>query len=98
MEIVKDAVAGTLESSDALVRIGPSPEPGLHLTLESVVQAQFGGAIEHLARVTLAQLGITQAQIAIDDKGALECVLRARVQAAALRAAGKEPSEWSLPG
>ncbi|MBL1697711.1 citrate lyase ACP, partial [Klebsiella pneumoniae] len=30
-----------------------------------------------------------------DDKGALECVLRARVQAAALRAAQQTQLQWS---
>lgn len=34
MEIIKDALAGTLESSDVMVRIGPCDEPGIHLELE----------------------------------------------------------------
>lgn len=94
MEIIKDALAGTLESSDVMVRIGPSSEPGIRLELESLVKQQFGAAIEQVTRETLAKLGVTDAVVAVDDKGALECVLRARVQAAAMRAAGQTEIVW----
>ena len=92
MEIIKDALAGTLESSDVMVRIGPCDEPGIHLELESLVKQQFGNAIERVTRETLAKLGVERAHVVIDDKGALECVLRARVQAAVMRAAEQAES------
>lgn len=95
MEIKKDALAGTLESSDVMVRIGPSDEPGIVLELESLVKQQFGAAIEQVVRETLAALGIARAKVAIVDKGALDCVIRARVQAAALRAAEEDHLPWS---
>lgn len=95
MEIIKNALAGTLESSDAMVRIGPSTEPGIQLELESLVKQQFGAAIERVVRETLAKLGVKNAQVSVDDKGALECILRARVQAAALRAAEQTDIQWS---
>ena len=84
MKITKAAVAGTLESSDALIRI----EPANSLTLEinSSVGKQFGEAIEQTVLATLAKLGITEANVVVEDKGALDCVLRARVKAAAMRA------------
>ena len=84
MKISKSAVAGTLESSDALIRI----EPASSLTIEinSSVGKQFGEAIEQTVRATLAKLGITEANVIVEDKGALDCVLQARVKAAALRA------------
>ena len=41
MEIVKSAVAGTMESSDAYVEIEPAES--LNVQLESVVQQQFSG-------------------------------------------------------
>lgn len=71
MEIIKDALAGTLESSDVMVRIGPCDEPGIHLELESLVKQQFGNAIERVTRETLAKLGVERAHVVIDDKGAL---------------------------
>ncbi|MBJ4295501.1 citrate lyase acyl carrier protein, partial [Salmonella enterica subsp. enterica serovar Typhimurium] len=48
MKIIKDALAGTLESSDVMIRIGPSSEPGIRLELESLVKQQFGAAIEQV--------------------------------------------------
>ena len=88
MKIIKDALAGTLESSDVMIRIGPSSEPGIRLELESLVKQQF-------VRETLAKLGVERALVSVDDKGALECILRARVQAAALRAAEQTEIQWS---
>lgn len=58
MKIIKDALAGTLESSDVMIRIGPSSEPGIRLELESLVKQQFGAAIEQVVRETLAKLGV----------------------------------------
>lgn len=95
MEIKIDALAGTLESSDVMVRIGPGNASGITLEVASVVKQQFGAAIEQVVMQTLAQLGVTQADVVVDDKGALECVLRARVQAAALRAAQQPQPQWS---
>ena len=94
MEMKIDALAGTLESSDVMVRIGPA-QPGIQLEIDSIVKQQFGAAIEQVVRETLAQLGVKQANVVVDDKGALECVLRARVQAAALRAAQQSQLQWS---
>lgn len=93
MEIIKDALAGTLESSDVMVRIGPCDEPE-YTELESLVKQQFGNAIERVTRETLAKLGVERAHVVIDDKGALECVLRARVQAAVMRAAEQAEIQW----
>ena len=59
------------------------------------MKQQFGDAIERVVRETLMQLGVSQANVVVDDKGALECVLRARVQAAALRAAQQSQLQWS---
>ncbi|MEH8586943.1 citrate lyase acyl carrier protein, partial [Klebsiella pneumoniae] len=78
MEMKIDALAGTLESSDVMVRIGPAAQPGIQLEIDSIVKQQFGAAIEQVVRETLAQLGVKQANVVVDDKGALECVLRAR--------------------
>lgn len=91
MEMMIDALAGTLESSDVMVRIGPANEPGIQLEIDSIVKQQFGAAIEQVVRETLAQLGVTRANVVVDDKG----VLKARVQAAALRAAQQSQLQWS---
>ena len=83
-DVKKKASAGTLESSDVYVEIEPS-EAGLVIDLQSVVQAQFGDAIEAAVRDVLRQQGVEQAAVKVLDRGALECVLRARVETALLR-------------
>jgi len=87
MEIVKCASAGTMESSDAYVEIEPSEE-GILIQLESVVQAQFGDSIRAAVRDVLDTEGVTNASLRIIDRGALECVIRARVEAAICRGRG----------
>ena len=87
MEILQSASAGTMESSDAYVEIEPG-EAGVQLELESVVMGQFGDAIRSTVREVLAELGVENANVRMVDRGALECVIRARVETAVLR--GKE--------
>ena len=87
MEITRCASAGTMESSDAYVEIAPGTG-GVRLALESVVMAQFGEAIESSVRQVLQELEVENADVRVVDRGALECVIRARVETAVLR--GKE--------
>ena len=88
MEIKKSAVAGTMESSDVYVEIEPAQQ--LELQLESVVLGQFGQAIEAVVRSVLQEQGVTGAKVRIVDRGALECVLRARVETAIVRGRGEQ--------
>ena len=85
---IKNAVAGTLESGDIMVQIAPGD--GLQVELQSSVAAQFGRPIKALITETLTGLGIDNAYVKATDKGALDCTIRARVTAAAVRATGKD--------
>ena len=85
---VKNAVAGTLESGDIMIQIGPGE--GLQVELQSSVAAQFGRQIKSVITETLEGLGISDAYVKATDKGALDCTTRARVTAAAVRATGKD--------
>ena len=87
MQIVKNAVAGTLESSDAYVEIEPAEN--LNITIESVVQTQFGEDIRNAVADVLSQCGVTKADVRVVDRGALECVIRARVETAVNRGKGE---------
>jgi len=87
MIIAKCAAAGTMESSDVYVEIEPGNN-GLEIQLESVVRQQFGDAIEAAVLDVLQENGVENAQVRVTDRGALECVIRARVETAILR--GKE--------
>ena len=86
-EIVKSAAAGTMESSDVYVEIEPCHQ-GIEIQLDSVVKGQFGAAIEAVVREVLAQEGVENACVSVADRGALDCVIRARVETAISR--GKE--------
>lgn len=89
-EIIKSASAGTMESSDAYVEIEPGKN-GIEIHLESVVKGQFGDAIQAVVREVLAECGVESAKVNVVDRGALDCVLRARVETAVVRgrSAGK---------
>lgn len=93
MKIKTPAIAGTLESSDVLIRIEPAS--GLEIEINSSVGKQFGAAIEQTVRDTLAKLSVTDALVVVEDKGALDCVLQARVKAAVLRATDEEIN-WEI--
>ena len=87
MEIKKYAVAGTMESSDVYVEIEPF-DGGIEIELESVVLKQFGESIKKTVSEVLTQQGIENALVRVKDRGALDCVIRARVETALFR--GKE--------
>ena len=87
MKILKNATAGTMESSDVYVEIEPGTD-GIRLQLESVVAQQFGESIKAVVREVLQEQGVENANVRVVDRGALECVIRARVETAILR--GKE--------
>ena len=86
-EVLKPASAGTMESSDVLVELVPAQ--GRDIQLTSVVEAQFGDSIRAVAGEMLDQFGLSNVCLRIDDRGALECVLRARIETAILRAKGE---------
>ena len=87
MEIVRIASAGTMESSDAYVEIEPAES--LQIQLESVVLAQFGDDIRKTVTEVLQEQGVEKASIRVIDRGALDCVIRARVETAVIRGKGE---------
>ena len=87
MEIITNAAAGTMESSDAYVEIEPAES--LQIQLESVVQEQFGDDIRAVVEEVLADNKVEKANVRVIDRGALECVIRARVETAILRGKGE---------
>lgn len=93
MEIKKSAMAGSMESSDCMVTIRPG-QNGLQLELESDVMLMFGDSIMKTVRSTLEEMQVTNADVTILDRGALDCVIRARVQCAVCRAA-ESSFDWT---
>lgn len=86
--IIRRACAGTLESSDVYVEIEPG-EHGIELELDSVVIDQFGESIRRAATEVLAEQGVESARLRLVDRGALDCVIRARVETAVARGKGE---------
>ena len=93
MEIKHSALAGTMESSDALVQIEPGT--GIQLTINSPVIHQYGKRIRAVVLDTLHRLEIENAAVSVLDRGALDCTLKARVESAVFRAA--DQSEAKIP-
>ena len=94
MQLEKTAAAGTMESGDIMITIEPKESGGVKLELSSNVLQQYGRQIEAVIRETLAGLGVENAEVQAVDKGALDCTVRARVSAAAFRAAERDDYQW----
>jgi len=84
MQVQGRAMAGTLESNDVMVTV--SPAQALEVQVTSIVLGQFGEELKRVALDTAAQLGVQGALIELDDRGAVECTVRARVETALTRA------------
>lgn len=93
MELKVVATAGTLESSDIQVIIEPS-ENGISIELESTVMAQFGDQIKDVIEETLKSLNVTNAKVFANDKGAIDPVIKSRVQTAVYRSAECSEYKW----
>ena len=87
-KIIKPATCGTMESSDVFVTLEPGCD-GLDIQIESVVMKQFGDEIMAVVKDVLREFDVRDAFVSVVDHGALECVLRARVECAVLRAKGE---------
>lgn len=93
MELIKIASAGTLESSDIQIIIEPN-ENGIVIELDSTVKAQFGEQIENVITETLKELNVVNAKVFANDKGAIDPVIKSRVQTAVYRSAENNDYKW----
>ncbi|MCH4170203.1 MAG: citrate lyase acyl carrier protein [Lactobacillus sp.] len=87
MEIKQTALAGTLESSDIQIMLSKGTD-GIKINLDSEVKKQFGAEINAVITSVLQKFEITNANVKAVDKGALDCVIKARTIAAVQRALG----------
>lgn len=85
---MKRARAGTLESGDVLVTIEPADS--LEIKLDSPVINQFGEAILATVREVIDSFGLTSGTISLEDQGALDCTIRARLATAIRRSLESE--------
>lgn len=94
-KILEPSHAGTLESSDVFVRVIPCEEEGIDIELESSVCEIYADAIESLIMETVKAMNVNNIRLIVQDKGALDYVIKARVQTAILRACGNNEPDWS---
>ncbi|MDO4903659.1 MAG: citrate lyase acyl carrier protein [Limosilactobacillus sp.] len=96
MDIKKTALAGTLESSDIQITLSKGSN-GINIDLDSSVEELYGDQIRKVITDTLASYQIDNAEVKAVDKGALDCVIKARTMAAAQRALDKvDQPEWEV--
>lgn len=86
MELKTTGAAGTLESGDIYVEVEKGGS-GISVELSSTVMSLYGRQIKEVITQTLAELGVSDARITANDKGALDCTIKARVTAAVYRGA-----------
>ena len=79
------AVAGTLESNDILITISSAGGSANSVSLTSIVINQFGPAIRAVVDQCLEASGLSGVEVTVQDKGALECTIKARMETAIAR-------------
>ncbi len=84
MTITKKAVVGNVESNDLMIVLSPAKE--LVLEIESSVYEQFGSSIESIIREELEHAEIQSAHVQVEDKGAFDFTVRARMKSAIRKA------------
>lgn len=86
--IAHTAAAGTLESSDCIVTVSPSDRVELEYSgANSVI---FAKRTKNLVDAVLRKNNVSAAKIRIQDQGAIEITIKARLETALLRAAKGE--------
>ena len=75
-------VAGSLESSDVMVVVEESSENGISIELDGVDKARFRTDITSIAKGIAQRKGVNGIKITINDRGAINATIAARVETA----------------
>lgn len=94
MILKRNAVAGTLKSSDIYISIKLNEKNEIKIDLESIVEKQFGKQIRKVIEETIKNCGVKSAVIEAVDKGALDYVIKSRVETAIYRSAEIKNYNW----
>jgi len=96
-KLIREARAGTDDRGDTIIKLGPAEDgSGISVTIKSKVEALFYEQIETSVKEILLEYGIEDAVVDVNDKSALDYVIRARTEAAILRATGQEGADPEL--
>lgn len=80
--MTQTARAGRDAKEDLVVELSPTGQ-GIQIELQSAVATLYGAAIEATVRRTAQALGLDGVTVRVQDRGALDWVIQARVEAAA---------------
>lgn len=84
MEIKETASAGTIDKCDCLVTVSKG-DGDIKINLSSKVLYQYGDSIKNTILQTLKRLNINNITVEVEDMGAFEYVIVARLEAAIYR-------------
>ncbi len=85
--ILREAQAGLQDKGDVVVRLKPGDaQSGIRLDIESKVMSLFGDQIRASVLDVIDSYGLSDVHVSVQDQGALDYAIRARVQAAIERA------------
>ena len=82
--------SGPKVRSDCEIKLELSGHDGIHIELESRVKSMYGGKITSLCTELLESFGIKNATVEINDSGALDFVIAARLEAAVRSLTGSD--------
>ena len=84
MEIKETASAGTIDKCDCLVTVSKG-DGDIKINLSSKVLYQYGDSIKNTILQTLKKLDVNDVMVDVEDMGAFEYVIVARLEAAIYR-------------
>jgi citrate lyase subunit gamma (acyl carrier protein) len=91
MEIKRAAQAGTIESNDIMISVSPADlGSGCSVTIVSPVLKQYGRQIKAAIEAGVKENNIEDIIVYANDKGALDCTIKARLNVAIQRALTEE--------
>lgn len=89
MNITKQAITGTLESSDIMITVGPG-EGGIDIELDSSVDMYYHEQIMKEMNAVFSEMDVASVSVHAVDHGALDGTIRARMTTALKRAMKKD--------
>lgn len=95
MDISRSSVAGTYESSDVYIMIEPNLN-GREIEIQSSVIKQYGKQIRKVVEDVLDMYNVKNIKVFLNDQGALDCTIRARIETALYRSAEEKVNPWEL--
>ncbi|QQK08101.1 citrate lyase acyl carrier protein [Miniphocaeibacter halophilus] len=86
MKLIRNGTCGSLQSNDCLVKVSKNSSNENKIIIESIVKEEFGEEIQEVIVNKLNELDIESCIVEIEDKGALNFTISARVETAIRRA------------